>query len=683
MKCETAPGGVRPSGTRHWLSIQGQFSASPTRPQPPRKEKKGERKVGDKMQRLMALVERDKAEAEREEKKPSQAEALVMLASEADLFHTPDNKAFGTLPVNGHRETWSLRSNGFRRWLTQRFYDKHGKPPGGQAMSDALSLLEATAQFRGPEENVFVRVAAHNGNVYLDLGGADWQAVEVTPTGWRVVSDPPVRFVRGRASLALPRPVPGGSLEELRLFVNLPGEGRDDGTRDDYRFVLAVAWALGALRGVGPYPLLDLIGEQGSAKSTTARVLRSLIDPATAPLRSAPRDERELMVQAMGSRILAFDNLSGLEPWLSDSFCRISTGGGGVVRELYSDSEEVIFEATRRGLLTGIIELATAPDLLDRALVVDCPRLTNYRTEDELWHQFEEAKPRVLGALLDAVSAGLRNLPSTRLPNAPRLADFATWVVACEEALPWPRGTFMAAYTRARRAAVESTLDADPVAVALRNLLASREEWGGTATELLERLGEEMTDLPDVKRSHAWPKTPKALSNRLRRVAPDLRLVGLAVEFVRQHGGRRLVSVRKLASPSSPPSQPYSDAGFLGDANQAASSPRPAVASPPIDQGVLGDGLVTIGRRSSQATVTHARPWESSKGGEGDASDARLRLLSNPSRDAEEEATRAIETLRRTGDEEGLLGLSREAADLVRERRLGRWELPGGGGHGA
>ncbi|MGB9796995.1 MAG: hypothetical protein ACPLSK_00060, partial [bacterium] len=220
--------------------------------------------------------------SEAEPEKKSKALRLIELAGEAQLFHTPDGDPYATFEVDGHKETWPLRSKGFKRWLLRRFYQEEGKP-GGQAIEDALQTLEAKAHFDSPEFPVYSRVAEKGGNIYLDLGDENWQAVEITPAGWRVVADPPVKFRRARGMAALPVPVKGGSIDELCAFVNVPDE-------DSWR--LLVAWLVMAFRPTGPYPILILQGEQGSAKSTTARVLRALVDPSTAPLRTTPREER-------------------------------------------------------------------------------------------------------------------------------------------------------------------------------------------------------------------------------------------------------------------------------------------------------------------------------------------------------------------------------------------------------
>jgi hypothetical protein len=350
-----------------------------------------------------------------------------------ELFHTATGTAFADIMVDGRRETWPIRSKRFRGWLLRRYYQATGAAPSAAEMRSVLDLLEARAQFDGPERAVHVRIAEHAGHIYLDLGNEQWRAVDIGPDGWRVVGCPPVRFRRPAGMLPLPEPQQGGSIECLKSFLNLA-------SRDD--FVLIVAWLLAALRPGGPYPLLAISGEQGSAKTVLSKLLKALIDPNVAPVRSLSREERELMITANNGYLLAFDNLSGLPIWLSDALCRLATGGSFAVRRLYTDDEEVLFEAARPILLNGIEEVISRPDLGDRAIFLTLAPIgeAQRRSEIELWREFEIAWPRMLGALLDAVVHGLRTLGRIHLDRLPRMADFALWTAACETAL-WPAGT--------------------------------------------------------------------------------------------------------------------------------------------------------------------------------------------------------------------------------------------------
>ena len=278
---------------------------------------------------------KDNAKGNGQAKGPTQADLLIQLSAAAKLFHRPDGTGFADIDVNGHRETWPIRSKGFKRWLSYRFYNARQGGPNSEALQTALNVIEAKAHFNGPEQDVFVRVGGHDGRIYLDLGDDKWRAVEIDATGWRIVDEPPVRFRRAAGMRPLPDPVAGGSVGKLRAFLNVQTEAN---------FVLVVSWLLASLRDRGPYPVLVLSGEQGSAKSTFSTIVRALVDPNTAPLRALPREDRDLFIAANNSHVLAFDNVSGLPHWISDTLCRLASGGGFAVRQLYSDQDEVLFE---------------------------------------------------------------------------------------------------------------------------------------------------------------------------------------------------------------------------------------------------------------------------------------------------------------------------------------------------
>jgi hypothetical protein len=289
---------------------------------------------------------------------------LTNLAIATELFHAADETAFADIMADGHRETWPIRSSRFRLWLRRKYYEATGEAPSAGEINSALNLLEARAQFDGPTRAVHIRVAEHGGRVYLDLVDDRWRAVEIGPEGWQVISCPPLRFRRTSGMLPLPVPVKGGSIEMLASFCNMA-------SRSD--FVLVISWVLAGLRHGGPYPILALSGEQGSAKTVLSKMLRGLIDPNLAPVRSAPREERDLFIAASNAHLLAFDNLSDLPAWASDALCRLASGGSFATRRLYTNHDEMLFQASRPIVLNGIEDVITRPDLADRAIFVTLP----------------------------------------------------------------------------------------------------------------------------------------------------------------------------------------------------------------------------------------------------------------------------------------------------------------------
>jgi hypothetical protein len=488
-------------------------------------------------------TERSHDAARDDGRKKSQAEVLLTLAHAAgvELWGTPEGEPYATLAVESHREHHRLAARTSRDWLARLFFHDQGRPPNAQALHDALGVLRGEALWGGGERReAYVRHAVHEDAIYIDLGDPEWRAIEIDRDGWRIVSDPPTRFRRPRGLLPLPEPTRGGSLDALRGLLNVGDEA----------WVLVCGWLVGATAPSGPYPVLALHGEQGAAKSTAARLLRGLTDPNVAPLRSEPRDERDLAIAARNGWIVALDNLSRLPNSLSDALCRLATGGGFATRELYSDAEEVLFSATRPAIITGITEVASRGDLLDRSLLVSLGPIpeTDRLTEAELEKRWEEIGPVALGGLLDATATALRRLPNTHLDRLPRLADHARWVTAAEPALGWDDGAYLRVFGRARTKAVEQALDASPLTDPIRELAC--EGWEGSASELLTTLSTRCDDM--TVRSRAWPRSARGLSAALKRLAPDLRSAGIEVEWSRTagSGSRRVLAVRECRAPS-------------------------------------------------------------------------------------------------------------------------------------
>jgi hypothetical protein len=449
---------------------------------------------------------------------------LIRLAQDsAELFASPEGDYYAIVPVNGHRETMSLRGKSFRAWLAQAHYERTGRGVNGSAVADAVMTLEGCAKAGGQRFEVYTRVAAVGDRVYLDLGRDDHHVLTITAQGW-MVGEPaePVRFVRRKAMLPLPDPTRGRSISELLPTLVNVAAGSDE-------LKLIVGWLVGALRGRKPFPILILTGEQGSAKSGACRLLRRVIDPNQADLRSTPREVRDLMIAAQNAHVIGFDNLSGVADWLSDALCALATGNGFSTRLLTTDSDEMIFSAARPVVMNGITELAGRADLADRAIVVTLEPIDDGKrlTEREVEERFLAAQPELLGALADAVAQAIRG-PVT-LARMPRMADFAVTVESAAPALGWTQGGFLTAYEACRADTTDRFLDGDVVASALERMAMEDESrpWVGTSDELRSRLA----DLTHADRRDQLPRSAKGLVTALKRLAPALRAHGIDVQL--------------------------------------------------------------------------------------------------------------------------------------------------------
>jgi len=344
-------------------------------------------------------------------------------------------------------------------------------------------------------------------------------------------------------------------------------------------------------------------------------------------LRALPREDRDLFIAASNGHVLAFDNVSGLPAWISDTLCRLATGGGFAVRQLYTDQDEVLFDAARPVILNGIEDIVTRPDLADRAVFLTLEPIPEERRrpEAELWAAFEAERGRIFDVLLDAVVEGLKRLPDTHLPKLPRMADFALWASACETAI-WPAGTFWSAYCGNRDEAVEGVIDADPVAAAVRAVMLERTEWTGTASDLLGALGEAAGER--IAKSKTWPDSPRALSGRLRRAATFLRKIGIEVLFEREGRARtRIIRITAAGAELVP-----ERGGVQPSAPSAPSAPRPKSVpdndfAAPDPRTVANDA---DGCASRKVDSVRANPLKSNCRDDADGADANRAAHSEP-----------------------------------------------------
>ena len=434
--------------------------------------------------------------------------------------------------------------------MPTNFFKIRHRAANRNAIADAITTLQGRANYEGPELPVFLRVAPYEDNLLIDLCDPLWRVIQVNRTGWRICTRSPVAFVRTGATRQLPVPVPmrSGSIEPLWKLLNVTADQRP----------LVAGALLNFLNPWGPYFVVYYVGEQGSGKSCASRILRMLIDPNENPLRSPPREERDLLAQAASNWVIALENLSHLPDWLSDALCRLSTGGGHSARTLYTDLDEISLAVKRPVIVNGIEDAATRPDLAERALQLELETIPDDQrmTEKQLWAEFELARPIIFSCLLDGLVAALRDLPGLTLEQLPRMADAALWATAGESVFGFTHRAFITTYWRNIAEGAVAAVDASPVGIAIRQLLETQTKWTGEPAELLEKLCELASD--EIRKANTWPKSPRILSGRLNRLAQALRQAGIGYEHFKSHGRRQITLCRvgNLASSSSSSSPP-------------------------------------------------------------------------------------------------------------------------------
>jgi len=454
----------------------------------------------------------------------------------------PFSDSSGTAYIRFNRdndggETYAIDSREFSKAFRLLFYREHGRLLIVVVFEIVRAQLLAEAGSKRDE--VFLRVGAAGDTIYLDLCNATREVLEISAGGLKINRFPPINFIRPKTMKALPTPRAKKCTLRVLLKIILP-------QLNEKGLLIVAVFLVGSLNPSGPYMLLQLVGLQGSGKSTLLKMIKRLLDAAALEGRSLPRTERDLMIAAQHCRVLCFDNVSQLPQWLSDAFCRIATGGGMGTRELFSNGGEVVFDALRPVLINGIGDVIDRPDLKERTLVLNMPEVRKRRTEQEIWKEFDEVCPSILGVLARCVVAVLSPSSLPEPENLPRMADCYLFVRRALPVMGFTPELLDEVMEENRRGASLSVLEASPVAQAVIAYMTTHDELTGTATELWSRLRVKQEYVCELR---DWPGDGRALSNELRRVEPELRAVGIYV-IHRKSREKRTILIAKTAPAS-------------------------------------------------------------------------------------------------------------------------------------
>ncbi|MEU4951292.1 ATP-binding protein [Streptomyces lavendulae] len=484
-----------------------------------------------------------------DEKTPARQIITDYAQSHFRYFRTTEGTVYAQ--KNGHPVARPIRSQGTtgshrQELMVGLFNDGHGVF-NGTALKEALDLIEALALSQDVQAT-HIRVApGFDGATWLDLGRDDGRSVRIHPTGWEIRIPDPREVCWRRTQLTGELPLPEKDTDDkgidalLRLcnFANAESE------------CLAVAWLIGCLGPSVPVPAPFLTGPQGAGKSTGGRMLVRIIEGMTGDLRRAPKDEENLITAVAAGWVTALDNLSHLPPDLSDLMCCIVTGAESIKRALFTDGDVVRSRYRRPLLLTGIDVGVIRPDLAERLLPLRLERPRVRRTEAELWAEYAQNLPVILGSLLD-LTVKVRATEAD-IPTDLRMADFAHLCAQLDAATGLASlSAYRASLDDLNDDVIEGDLLAQTVLKHAAGLEPGQEvrmastEWLHALTQLYT--GEDFRPLPK-----GWPTTGKVLSDRLKRLQPTLAARGVLVDWGRTNTAR-YIEMTRPAPPA--PAQP-------------------------------------------------------------------------------------------------------------------------------
>lgn len=415
-------------------------------------------------------------------------------------------------------------SSHFRELIRYELYSNYKMSIGVETLNTIINTMCAKARYEGEEVITYMRVALHKGNIYYDL--ANEYYVKISSKGYELRKKVPIHFERNE--MMLPQCIPGeGEIEDIWLLKKYFNVRK----KEDY--LLLIVHIICAFIPSIPHHILILLGNQGSAKSTTSRMIKKIVDPSKVDISSMPRNIDDLIIQATSSYMFVLDNLNDIKKEYNGVFCQLATGGHYNKRRLYTDDESIVFPLQSNVILNGINYVTEQPDLLDRSIVVPLKTIKskNRRTEQEIFKEFDEELPFVLNAIFKIISKAKVIHKNIKIGNLPRMADAVKWGCAIAEAMGINHNEYLEIYYRNQNNINVEILSDNTTAYILIEMMKHRKEWTGSVAKLWEQLNFIASRDGVCQYDAFFAKSPSALSRQLNQLKVNLGRVGITFDI--------------------------------------------------------------------------------------------------------------------------------------------------------
>lgn len=467
-----------------------------------------------------------------------------------DQYKEPHAAVF----INDHFEVLSLNSGRFKNFMYKVCHEITGKV-NSDKIEGIIKILNAEAEFSGKVKDLQLRIAKTDDyTFYYDLTNSTGSMIKITPDGGSIIEkDIPILFKRYTNQKA--QVIPSWTMDDkddvFDKFIDLLN------IKDEDNKLLLKCYIVSLIIPEIAKPILILHGEQGSAKSTLQELIKMLVDPSEVKTLTFPNSVAELVQMLSHNYVTYFDNISDLPEWVSNILCQAVTGSGFTKRALYSDDDDFVYSFKRATGVNGINLAATKADLLDRSIIIQLERISKKKIKkiNEIWKEFNELKPMLLGYILDIVVKVLKFKQAGKniqLQELPRMADFAEIGEIIARCMGYPEYKFIKVYFDNINIQIDEAIEASPTSIAVINFLEKNESWIGTATKLKTELDEIAIDVLkiSIEKNRLWPKSPNQLSSRLNEIKTNLREKGIEIEKYKENG-KRMIKITKVSSLSS------------------------------------------------------------------------------------------------------------------------------------
>lgn len=448
------------------------------------------------------------------------------------FYHDRAENPYVCVTKDGIMQYMEVYGNDYKKFVRYMYYARYQKAVPKDALQRVLDTLAVKAQIEGGEISPAYRCAYHEGKIFYYLADREQTVICIDENGYRVISESPVPFIK--------KPNMSEQVLPEESDINL----KKLGTRY-WQFATAddriLHWILLISRFIaeGSQPLIYYFGDRGSAKSTSMKLDKMIVDPSEIDIKALPKNISDVVAAVSNQYMVCFDNVSRISEELSDIFCIVATHGYYSKKKLYSNNEEYAIKLNARVSFSGITNLSSKPDLIDRMVCMKLNRIdnSNRRTEEEIMKEFHTDLPYILDGIFMTLSKAIPIYENLDLEHLPRMADFAKWGYAIAEALGYGGDKFMRIYEKNQNELLENMVSEDAVITVLIEMLKKRHYFKGKVTELLSTLTTMAEDMNlDIR--VGWARDASALSRRLYESQSVLSMFGVSIHRGKANGDR-------------------------------------------------------------------------------------------------------------------------------------------------